>query len=80
MQAVGCVFEDDGFNIQSPLAAEAVQTAMEVLGWCSCSGNREEIESFVTCIYEKLQVSAWKRPIQKKGKDVEKLPYYALLR
>ena len=69
MKAVECVVEDEGFNIQSPLAEKATKTAVEVLGWCSCTNNRLEIESFAKCIYSKLQV-ALTQPVS--GRDPSK--------
>ena len=51
------VLEDDGFQIPSPLAVAARETATTVLAWCRDPGNEQALSMFSSQLVSKLQVA-----------------------
>ena len=51
------VLEDDGFQIPSPLAVAARETATTVLAWCRDPGNEQALSTFSSQLVSKLQVA-----------------------
>ena len=50
------IHEDDGFQIPSPIAAAARETAT-VLAWCRNTANEQALSTFSSHLVSKLQVA-----------------------
>ena len=51
------ILEDDGFQIPSPLAVAARETATIVLAWCRNPANEQALSTFSSQLVLKLQVA-----------------------
>ena len=76
------ILEGDGFQIPSPIAAAARETATTLLAWCRNPANEQALSTFSSHLVSKLQVAvtqqARKLQTRREKTSVGNVPFHSL--